>query len=198
MKNQYVLVDHENVRPDGLHLLDHDRCRILVFVGANQSKLAFEMAESLQRMGDRAQYVRISGAGRNALDFHIAFYVGQLSATDPAASFHVVSGDAGFDPLIEHLKKRGFTAARVSAISELSFLKTNDAKPTGSRLANVVENLRQRPTGRPRSLKTLSSTIAHLLDKQSPDAEVEALVRELQSRRVLTVENGKVTYAFAA
>lgn len=31
-------------------------------------------------MRERAEYIRISGNGSNALDFHIAFHIGELSA----------------------------------------------------------------------------------------------------------------------
>jgi len=51
-------------------------------------------------MGERAEYVRISGNGSNALDFHIAFYIGQLAAHEPDAYFHIISKVTGFDPLI--------------------------------------------------------------------------------------------------
>ena len=46
----------------------------MVFIGANQTKVTIEFASLLQQLGTRAQYLRISGNGRNALDFHIAFY----------------------------------------------------------------------------------------------------------------------------
>jgi len=57
--------------------------------GSAQTKIPFEMAAALQRMGDRARYIRIAGQGANALDFHIAFYVDQLAAQGPEAQFHI-------------------------------------------------------------------------------------------------------------
>ena len=55
-------------------------------------------------------YVKISGTGPNALDFHIAFYIGQFAEKDPGANFYIVSQDAGFDPLLNHLKTLKFGA----------------------------------------------------------------------------------------
>ena len=72
MKTNYVLIDYENVQPATLAILDQEHFRIIVFVGANQAKITFEVASALQPMGTRAEYVRISGNGANALDFHIA------------------------------------------------------------------------------------------------------------------------------
>src|SRR6185503_11601280 len=104
MRTNYVLIDFENVQPSSLEQLDHDHFKVFVFVGAHQGKVPFELAASLQQLGDRAQYIKISGNGPNALDFHIAYYIGRLAATDPAAYFHIISKDEGFDLLIQHLK----------------------------------------------------------------------------------------------
>jgi hypothetical protein len=52
----------------------------------------------MQRLGEHARYVRIGGTGRNALDFHLAFYLGELVQRDPGGVFRVVSKDGGFDP----------------------------------------------------------------------------------------------------
>ena len=95
MKNNYVLIDFENVAPENLDLLDQDWIRVYVFVGKNQTKLPFSVVKAIQKMGDRAQYVEMSGTGHNALDFHIAYYVGRLSANDKDAYFHIISNDQG-------------------------------------------------------------------------------------------------------
>jgi hypothetical protein len=48
--------------------------RTFLLCGANQSKVLFEIAATLQTLSQSAQYVKISGTGPNALDFHIAYY----------------------------------------------------------------------------------------------------------------------------
>jgi hypothetical protein len=35
---------------------------------------------ALQALGSNGSYVKVSGHGRNALDFHIAYHIGKLSA----------------------------------------------------------------------------------------------------------------------
>ncbi|MFM8476255.1 MAG: PIN domain-containing protein, partial [Planctomycetaceae bacterium] len=45
-----------------------------------------------------------SSGGPNALDFHIACYIGRLSVTEPESDFVIMSGDTGFDSLITHLQ----------------------------------------------------------------------------------------------
>jgi PIN domain len=104
MRTNYILIDYENVQPAALPEIEATHFRLLVFVGASQTKVRFDVANAVQRMADRAGYIKISGNGANALDFHIAYYVGHLAAKEPEAYFHIISKDTGFDPLIAHLK----------------------------------------------------------------------------------------------
>lgn len=119
----YVLVDHENVQPTDLNLLDREDVRLWVFVGAAQTKLSSELAIQMQVMRERADYVRISGNGSNALDFHIAFHIGQLAAVDPRGFFHIISKDTGFDPLVQHLKTKKILACRSAAVGDMPLFK---------------------------------------------------------------------------
>ena len=106
MAVNYVLIDFENVQPRNLEILRHHSFRVLVFVGANQSKVPIDLATAMQALGASAQYVKIEGSGKNALDFHIAYYIGEFAAKEPGAHFHIISRDSGFDPLIRHLKNK--------------------------------------------------------------------------------------------
>ena len=137
MSSNFILVDFENVQPDLLATVEQAKFGVIVFVGASQTKVPFEIAAALQQMGPNATYVKISGNGKNALDFHIAFWIGQLSARYPSAAFHIISKDNGFDPLIAHLKERGISAARRPCISEIPQLKapshpTRTPKPSSA------------------------------------------------------------------
>lgn len=71
-------------------------------------------------------------------------------------------------------------------------------KPTkfaAERYAQVVENLRQRGSARPRTVAKLKSTITALFIKNKPSAdEVDALVQQMQSKRVISIVGPNVTY----
>ncbi|MBL8258096.1 MAG: hypothetical protein JNJ62_15970 [Pseudoxanthomonas mexicana] len=109
----YVLIDHENVQPADLAGLNAENACVLVFTGAQQ-KVAISLVEAVQTLGERGRFVRISGNGKNALDFHIAYYLGKLSERDPQASYLLVTADSGYDPLIAHLNAQGITTKRVA------------------------------------------------------------------------------------
>ncbi len=198
MRINYVLIDYENVQPEALTVLEAEHFKVIVFVGASQTKVTFEAAAALQLMGDRAEYIKISGNGSNALDFHIAFYIGKLAAIDPTAYFHIISRDTGFDPLIQHLKAKKIFAARSHDVIGIPLVKANNIKSHPERLDLVVSNLIHRAASRPRTVKTLSSTISAMFQKQLNEQELTALFKELQAKGYVTVNETKVTYALPA
>ena len=100
---QFFLIDFENVQPTSIGSLVPGSCRVMIFLGQNQTKVSVELLRVLQPLGADVEYLQISGSGSNAVDFHIAFYIGRLAASHPDARFTIVSKDTGFDPLIKHL-----------------------------------------------------------------------------------------------
>ena len=155
MQTNYVLIDYESVQPEGVSALKQDHFRVIVFVGARQTKIPFETVAALQQMGSNAEYVKISGTGPNALDFHIAFYIGQLAERDPEAYFYVISKDAGFDPLLDYLKTHKLGALRVKTVREIPVLKAGNPRSTADRIAVIVDDLHKRGAAKPRKLGAL-------------------------------------------
>ncbi len=71
------------------------------------------------------------------------------------------------------------------------------AKPKAvkDRYSVVVANLRQRGAAKPKTVKTLTSTIRSLFQKDITDKELSAILRQLESEAVVTIEGAKVSYA---
>jgi hypothetical protein len=195
VRTNYVLIDSESVQPASIAALEQECFKVMIFVGEKQAKVSFDVAASLQRLGARAMYVKMTGSGPNALDFHIAFYIGQLSAAEPDAYFHIISKDTGFDPLIAHLKAKKILAARSKDVSEIPMVKTSSAKTPTDRLAAILANLRQRGAAKPRTIKTLSSTINALFQKSLTEAELTLLLESLERQGVISVSGARVSYA---
>jgi hypothetical protein len=197
MRTNYVLIDYENVQPKDLSLLNGHPFKVMVFVGANQKKIPVDLATALQPLGADAEYVPVSGNGKNALDFHIAFHLGDLAVKDPEGSFHVISKDTGFDPLLQHLKSRGIRALRWCDLKEIPVLGFVQPQTAQERLDAIVKNLTSRGSARPRRIKTLASTINSLFMKKLAQGEIDALIEELRKRGdVIVTDAGKVSYAF--
>lgn len=188
MRKNYIFIDYENVQPESIAGLEKGNFYILLFVGANQSKINTQLARSLQPLGSRVEYIVLSGNGKNALDFHIAYYIGERAAIEPDAYFHIVSKDSGFDPLIEHLKDRNILASRSSSIGEISILQQSSIKTLPERTCVVKARLAQME-GKPSTVKTLSSTINALFQKTLSDEEVDMVVKDLCGKGVIAIIN---------
>jgi hypothetical protein len=119
MARTYLLVDFENVQPLtlGSHVPpESEESFVKVFAGAQQNKVDLSLAQALQLFGSRAEYIQIAGTGKDALDFHIAYYIGRLAAEHPSSTFIILSKDAGFDPLIKHLAQHHIACKRVRSM----------------------------------------------------------------------------------
>jgi len=194
LKNNYVLIDFENVQPKNLAILNGHEFRVIVFVGANQAKISFELASALQALGSNAEYVKIGGNGPNALDFHIAFYIGQLAERDPNAYFHIISKDTGFDPLIKHLKERKIFVQRERDLAEIPLLRISNATSAEEKIEAIVKSLAARGHARPRKVKTLANTVNSLFSRTLDEAELTDIIGQMKKRNLIAVENEKVSY----
>lgn len=194
MKTNYILVDFENVQPGQIYPPSEVPVKVLVFLGERQTKVSVELAMSLQSLGDNAEYIRITGTGKNALDFHIAFWIGRLSEKDPNSYFHIVSKDSGFDPLVKHLRNRKILAQRVSVVSDIQILNgATNGSPT-ERLNSIAQSLKLRGSSRPRKRKTLRNTISAMFMKTLKEDEIDELVVGLEKEGLISLENDIVTY----
>jgi hypothetical protein len=194
LQTNYVLIDFENVQPKNLAVLSEHNFRVYLFVGANQTKLSFDLASAMQALGERASYIKISGNGPNALDFHIAYYVGEISQKDPDAYFHIISKDTGFDPLIQHLRKRGLKIHRERDIGEIPVLKVSSSTTDIEKLEAIVKNLLGRGQSKPRKLKTLANTINSIFTEKLSDQELGELIDQMTSTGKILVKDGNVSY----
>jgi len=194
----YVLIDFENVQPKNLNILASHPFKVLVFIGASQTKVPRHVAVAMQALGDKAKYVEIDGNGPNALDFHIAYYIGELAAADPAGHFHIISKDRGFDPLIRHLKGKNIQVRRESDLAEIPNLRIPKKAKKDDMIDAIVRNLIGRGNSKPRKVKTLQNTIGHLVSEKLDEKALAALVDELQQRKLIVVNQGNIKYTLPA
>jgi len=111
MKELHALVDYENVQPtlEALAKLAPGFTDVWLFHGPKESKKAQAIAANHARV----TLVPHSGKGKNALDFHLSFYLGYVAAKHPDAELVVVANDRGYDPMLAHARMLEFRARRV-------------------------------------------------------------------------------------
>ena len=161
MATNYVLVDFENVQPD-LSMLANTPFRVKVFVGAKQQegRVSFKLLDSMQKLGANVEPSRSMRSGRNAVDMHIAYYIGRLHREgagrgDPHHLERHRLRSAGRIP--QGQRRRTASAPSPSPRSP----KQAHAKPQRAATARHVEDRRRRRRRKPHSDK-LAPIIKHL------------------------------------
>ena len=198
----WILVDYENVHPSDFHPDRQPDTHILVFLGATQTKIPAELVMALQAFGRQARYIQCAASGKNALDFHIASYLGEFASQHPGDQFHIVSADKGFDPLVRHMRReRGIAVQRHAALPTIpTGTKKAKAKktPTKTGAASTVEDIRralaEAGTARPRKVNTLRNWIAARSNGSLGEPDLDRLLANLRSRKLIVVSGDKVSY----
>lgn len=118
MTKKLILVDYENRGNLDFSILD-STYKAIIFVGhyQNEPKIKKKIAKKNRLVV--INYLKVKGAGKNGLDFHIAFKLGQIYETAPNTECFILSSDKGFDPLLTHFNDIGFTCKRVDELTEL-------------------------------------------------------------------------------
>lgn len=187
-----LFVDYENVQKVDLSRLPKNM-HVKIFVGNTQRNIPFEQVKQAQDLGSRLEWIKIESNGRNALDFHIAFFLGKEIGRIPEADFVILSGDKGFDPLVRYLNGHNFLCRRVNSVSELVI----ETAPVETNFTKVCERLAKiEKSRRPRKRPTLTKQIESYFQKKLGHDEVEALVEMLFSKNLVTESNKVLTYHF--
>jgi len=187
MGNTVLLVDYENVQQIESSELP-DEVSVRIFIGAKQTKVRRQVLELVSSRPDRIKPVFIDGQASNALDFHIAFYLGEYATTMPGARFLILSKDKDYDPLIRHLKSRDIQCERIADLTGADLRTKADEKLEYSRTVVWLETMN--PKARPSSRKALVSHIANFLQRKPDDRAVGIIVDRLVTDGVV-IESGK-------
>ncbi len=191
--SKVMLIDYENVQGINLSEMHGMDFRVKIFTGNSQSKIPIELVTSAQVLGNQLEWIRIDGNGPNALDFHIAYYLGALIAKDPGDDYFILSKDKGFDPLIKYITKRKIYCRRILAISDVASIK--GAKGNTGDEEKVLSNIRKIEKGRrPRNKQKLKQHVKSVLGKSVTEEKLNQIVVKLFSSKAIVEENGKLTY----
>lgn len=202
MPTNFVLIDCENRPPKDLKPLDNKDFLVTLFLGPQQAKSYLARVIATHDQGTQTNYVLLKEGGPNALDFLIAYHLGQLQAKEPTARFYIITGDKGFQPLINHLKAAGVRIGQYDTITDIpaikNALKKQLAATKKEQFEKAVIRLRNMKASPPAKLKTLRNTLHALFEKKLSVEQLQALVDALRQRGFIKIENTKVTYNLPA
>jgi hypothetical protein len=192
-----LFIDYENVTQVRLTDLQRPNLKIFIFVGCAQVKIPFELVREAHLLGEAVEWIGVEGSGANALDFHIVFYLGQISLQSPKSDYVILSRDRGFDPLIQHLGKRGISCRRIESLemlsgnSELAYSPDFLSDIAIAKLSAVVGK------SRPKKRSTLYTYLKSVLTKYQPsDLEIKQLLDNWFTTGKVTETKEKISYKF--
>jgi hypothetical protein len=195
LRTNYILIDYENVQPSSLSIESEYPFRVLLFVGPTQNKIPIELASSMQALGTNAEYIKVDSIGKNALDFHLALYLGRLIEREANGYFHIISKDSGFDTVIKHLRDRKVLIQKYAQINDILILKGSGVKTLPERVAATTEFLISRGNSKPRKIDTLGNAINAFFGRTLPSEAIDTIIGELVKQKVIVNDNGKVHYS---
>lgn len=169
----HVLVDWENVqlKEVDLRALVPDVTDVWIFHGPNQKV----DPESYGSFGSRFRPVKIARSGKNALDFHLSFYMGYVASRHPEARFVVVSNDKGYGPMLEHAEELGFSARQAA-------FGASKPKASGGPMFTLAPRPAAKKAAAPaKKTRGLEYVIASLKKNQSKPARQPALLAMIKS-----------------
>ncbi|HQR50751.1 MAG TPA: PIN domain-containing protein [Methylophilaceae bacterium] len=121
MQTHYVFVDFDNTHLGNIGLLSKStsKLRIKIFLGSHYVSIPLALARALQPLGKDAEYIQLDHARHNAIDFNIAFQLGELASQHPDAQFSILSNDPAFNEIISGLRAKGVDCTRFSDMESL-------------------------------------------------------------------------------
>jgi hypothetical protein len=186
-----VYVDFENV--PNVDIQEMADTRIFLFIGESQKRLSTSVVRSIQPLGKNVEWIQIKGSGKNALDFHIAYYLAVHRDQTDTEHF-IVSKDAGFDPLIAHANSLGQKVKRVVSFGDV-FHKIGLGRELETKYNKVKEILlKQTKSRRPKSRKTLTSFIETTFQKNIKTTEVNKLIENLFRDGLMEEKSRRISY----
>lgn len=189
-RTQYVLIDFENVQPSLEPLLKVENVRVILFVGAKQTQIPVEVVMSMQQLGSRASYRRLTVNSKNTLDFAIACETGKLWSSEATAAVHIISKDKDFDGWISNERAKKNLIFRVEAAEQLAFVKSGTV-PT---MTEVKAKLSTMGNARPRKLSTLKNHLRAAYSLEPESKELSKILKDLQQAKVISVDGDKLSY----
>jgi hypothetical protein len=187
----WAFVDYENVGSlEALNISEYEK--VFVFCGPRNTRIKFGSIPAHEFCS--IELIQVATMGDNNLDFHIAFHMGRFhEMAEKNVAFHIVSNDAGFNGLVNHLKKMGRLCKKI--LTNKTLVEQNSSSELSESASFVLDKLkgldgRKRPRTRPK----LISWIKNQCQGKENSPEPAAICEELIKTHLVRESESSVTY----
>ena len=95
-------------------------------------------------------------------------------------------------------RESGAIQCRSKDVTDIPIVKASNSKSPSEKISVIIADLKRRGASKPRAVKTLTSTISSMFQKQLLDEELQSLLLELQTKGIISVAGTKVSYELPA
>ena len=220
-----IFIDFENTQTIDLSLIHNKAVRVVLLIGDKQKNLPINLVKQLLTYASKIQIIETQCAGKNALDFILAFYLGQACSLNKKHCFYIISKDKGYDSLVQHLKLSDIQIERYDEFSLIPLfladkstqsnkIESNNTIPsqinsnkidlkntqliTGKNELNIIiEHLNKHSKNRPKKQESLLAYLNASFKKQLPNSDGHLLLNQLVQRKLITIHNtNQISYHF--
>jgi hypothetical protein len=203
MNGIILLVDFENIGKIDLTAVPDD-VKVALFFGAAQKSVPREFMEAALKLRERFEHINAAGQGKNALDFHIAYYLGEYLTKSPHTECVILSRDKDFAPLVKHLVMRGFSVRTANTLRDAfparpahEGRRSAPVREPGAAQEDALEWLAgSAKNRRPRTRKALAAHLYSHFSKKRSEADIQATIDRLLASGHLSEASGRITYHF--
>jgi len=141
----FVLIDFENVPGVDLSVLGRHPMTVTLFLGP-KSKLKAGLVEQITTLPFEVRLIKVGLIKKNALDFVLAYHLGEMAPRYPRGHYYIVSGDQDFEPLVTYLREHNLHISQHSDLASLPFLA---ALPKAAAVPAIVNSPALAPVALP-------------------------------------------------
>jgi hypothetical protein len=195
MKKTVILIDYENIQNVDLKLLLGRDVLIKVFHNVSQKFSSSFTSLAIEFGKERIELIQISGSGKNAADFHIAYVLGVLAGKMVNPSFQIISKDSGFGPLVDFIKNHDhIDCLQAARISGILCSENNGGNSNKDHYSAVVESLSNPKSPKPKKVASLRNQIVSICHKKITEEQVEEIIGKLVDEKLITRKNDSIAY----
>jgi hypothetical protein len=195
MGKSVVFIDYENVQNVNLKPLLKSDVLIKVFHNADQKFCSTFLKLAMEFGKERLELIQITGSGKNAADFHIAYFLGKLTHEIANPSFYIISKDNGFKPLANFIKSHDkIDCVQDNEIPNLTAKESVKDELKRDSYTIVLKHLSDPKMPRPKKEITLRNQIISICHKKISEAEADAIIQRLIAAKIIYSQTGSISY----
>ncbi len=200
---KFVYVDYENM--NNLKKCPKIDGKYFFFIGEKQASVPKSLV--VVSNDSDVEWIEIVGSGKNALDFHIAYYLAK-NDSEKDVSHYILSKDKGFDPLVSFINKKHNSkiVKRIISLNDLvvgsqkstDMMPTKEQKEISDKYEKVLNNLKGiAKSKRPKTEAKLKAHIQAYGKDKWPDNDIQNILDELYRKgNISKGGNNRLSYAF--